>query len=141
MKIINIKKLYPFYTSDCFCEVSDEIAEQLKQFEKKDHAAYERRRVYGAYYSFDANDSIEGKIIMVLSPEEIYEQKLISKKLYAAINSLPKKQTQRIYAHFFLGMSKAEIARSEGVDAVSVRQSIQRGLKRIKKFLKSRKVF
>lgn len=37
-------------------------------------------------------------------------------------------------AHFFLGMSKTDIARAEGTDASSVRKSINRGLHQLKKY-------
>lgn len=53
---------------------------------------------------------------MVLSPEEIYERKLSRQELYAAINCLPEKQAYRIYAHYFLGIRKTEIARIEGAN-------------------------
>ena len=137
MARINLRDYYHFYCSDLFIEVTDETAEQLKEFSRKDHADFERRRVYKAYYSLDADDGIEKDIILlVLSPEEIYERKMSNQELYAAINSLPEKQAKRIYAYFFLGMSKTEIAKIEGVDPNSVRGSIERGLKRMEKFLK-----
>lgn len=134
---INLRDYYPFYKSDFFVEVTDEIAELFKQFRRNEHADYERRRVHRAYYSLDAGDGIERDVILlVLSPQEIYERKLTNQELYAAINSLPEKQAKRIYAHFFLDMSKAQIARIEGVDPSSVKESIERGLKRMEKFLK-----
>ena len=137
MTRINLRDYYPFYHSDFFIEVTDEAAKQLKQFSRKDHADFEGRRVYKAYYSFDADDGIEKEIILlVLSPEEIYERKMSNQELYAAINSLPEKQVKRIYAYFFLGMSKTQIAKIEGIDPNSVRGSIERGLKRMEKFLK-----
>lgn len=136
MKIINIRQIYPFYTSDCFCDVSDEIAEQLRQYDQQDHADYERRRIHKAYYSLDVNDGIEDEIVLlVLSPEEIYERKLSNQELYAAINSLPEKQAHRIYAYFFLGINKTEIARIEGVSKTAVTHSIKQGLKSMGKFL------
>ena len=137
MKRINLRDYYPFYHSDFFVEVTDEIVEQLEQFNRKEHADFERRRVHRAYYSLDAGDGVERDIILlVLSPQEIYERKLSNQELYAAINSLPEKQAKRIYAHFFLDMSKAQIARIEGVDPSSIKESIERGLKRMEKFLK-----
>ncbi len=137
MKKVNLRDYYPFYTADFFIEVADEIAELFKQFERKEHADFERRRVHRAYYSLDAEDGIERDfILLVLSPQEIYERKLSYQELYAAINSLPEKQAKRIYAHFFLDMSKAQIARIEGIDPSSVKESIERGLKRMEKFLK-----
>lgn len=39
MAIINLRDYYPFYTSDCFMEVSDEVAEMFKEFDRKE-AAY-----------------------------------------------------------------------------------------------------
>ena len=137
MKRINLRDLYPFYKSDFFIEITDEVAELIKQIEQKEHADYERVRVHKAYYSLDAGDGIEKDIILlVLSPEEIYVRKLSKQELYAAINSLPEKQAKRIYAHFFLGMSKAEIARIEGVNKCQVSRSIDKALKNIEKFLK-----
>lgn len=137
MKRINLRELYPFYEYDFFLEVSDKLAELLKLLKRKDHADREYRRFHRAYYSLDADDGIEKDIILlVLSPEEIYERKLSNQELYAAINSLPEKQAKRIYAHFFLGMSKAEIARMEGVSKVTVTQSIDTALMNIEKFLK-----
>ena len=137
MKRINLRDYYPFYHSDFFVEVTDEIVEQLEQFNRKEHADFERRRVHRAYYSLDAGDGVERDIILlVLSPQGIYERKLSNQELYAAINSLPEKQAKRIYAHFFLDMSKAQIARIEGVDPSSIKESIERGLKRMEKFLK-----
>jgi RNA polymerase sigma-70 factor (ECF subfamily) len=137
MKRINLRELYPFYEYDFFLEVSDKLAELLKLLKRKDHADREYRRFHRAYYSIDADDGIEKDIILlVLSPEEIYERKLSNQELYAAINSLPEKQAKRIYAHFFLGMSKAEIARIEGVNKSTVTRSIEQALKSMENFLK-----
>lgn len=137
MKRINLRDYYPFYKSDFFIEVTDEVVELLRQFTRKDHADFERRRVHKAYYSLDAGDGIERDVVLlVLSPEEIYERKMSKQELYAAINSLPEKQAKRIYAHFFLEMSKAQIARIEGVGESTIRDSINRGLKNIEKFMK-----
>lgn len=137
MKKINLRDLYPFYKSDFLIEIADEVAELIKQIERKEHADCERIRVNKAYYSLDADDGIERDIVLlVLSPEEIYERKLSKRELYAAINSLPEKQAKRIYAHFFLGMRKAEIARIEGVNKCQVSRSIDKALKNIEKFLK-----
>jgi RNA polymerase sigma-70 factor (ECF subfamily) len=138
MARINLRDYYPLDIPDFFVEVIDEVADQLKQFNRKDHANYERRRVHKAYYSLDANDGIEKDVILlVLSPEEIYERKMSNQELYAAINSLPEKQAKRLYAHFFLDMSKAQIARIEGVGKSRVSHSINQVLKNIEKFLKS----
>jgi len=51
MKKINLRDLYPFYKSDFLIEIADEVAELIKQIERKEHAEYERIRVNKAYYS------------------------------------------------------------------------------------------
>lgn len=137
MKRINLRDYYPFYTSDFFVEVADEIALSLKRF-SLDESAY-RLRTYRhkAYYSLDRNDGIEYEVIFIsLSPQEIYERKVTNQELYAAINSLPEKQAKRIYAYFFLSMSKAAIAKAEGVRQSTIWESIEQGLRNIEKYLK-----
>ena len=137
MKTINLRDYYPFCTSDCFIDVPDEIAAILHDFELREAAYRLRTYRHKAYYSLDRGDGIEHDILFVsLSPCEIYERKVTVEQLHAAIASLPDKQAKRIYAHYFLGMSKAEIARAEGVAVNAVKDAISRGLKNIERFLK-----
>lgn len=138
MKRINLRDYYPSYTSDFFLEVADEIALSLKRFELDEKAYQLRTYRHKAYYSLDRNDGIEySAVFLSLSPEEIYERKVTNQEIYAAINSLSDKQAKRIYAHFFLGMSKAAIAKAEGVRESTIWESIERGLRNIEKFLKN----
>ena len=137
MKTINLREYYPQYKVDSLLEVSDEIALCLEEVKHQEHAYQTRRKRYKAYYSLDKGDGIEEDILFVsLSPHEIYERKLTIQELYAAISSLPDKQAKRIYAHFFLGMSKRVIAKTEGVAEEAIRQSIKIGFRNIKIFLK-----
>ena len=116
MAIINLQDYYPFYTSDCFMEVSEEVAEMFKEFDRKEAAYRLRTYRHKAYYSLDRYDGLEHEAVFVaLSPHELYERKVTMQELHAAISSLPDKQAKRIYAHFILGMTKQDIARAEGV--------------------------
>ena len=137
MQTINLRNCYPFYTSDRFIDVPDEVAALLLAHARYE-AAYQRRTYrHRAHYSLDRGDGIEHDILFVsLSPCEIYERKITNEQLHAAIANLPDKQAKRIYAHYFLGMSKAAIARAEGVGRATIGESIERGLKGIEKFLK-----
>ncbi|WP_195200885.1 RNA polymerase sigma factor [Faecalispora jeddahensis] len=137
MAKINLRDFYPFYHSDLFIEIPHEVETALLEAERLEKN-YIRRRFYNkAHYSLDANDGIEKNILFVsLSPCEIYERKMTTEQLQAAITSLPEKQRKRIYAHYILGMSKSDIARAEGVDESAVRDAISRGLKNMEKFLK-----
>ena len=137
MAIINLRDYYPFYTSDCFMEVSDEVAEMFKEFDRKEAAYRLRTYRHKAYYSLDRDDGLEHEAVFVaLSPHELYERKVTMQELHAAIASLPDKQAKRIYAHFILGMTKQDIARAEGVHEKVVRVAIERGLRHLEKILK-----
>ena len=103
MAIINLRDYYPFYTSDCFMEVSEEVAEMFKEFDRKEAAYRLRTYRHKAYYSLDRDDGLEHEAVFVsLSPHELYERKISMQELHAAISSLPDKQAKRIYAHFIL---------------------------------------
>lgn len=132
MKTINMRDYYPYYTSDYFVDVPDEVAAAMHDFELREAAYRLRTYRHKAYYSLDRGDGIEHDIIFLsLSPGEIYERKVTMEQLHAAIASLPDKQAKRIYAHYFLGMSKAQIARAEGLTVTAVKDAILRGLKNI----------
>ena len=73
MAIINLRDYYPFYTSDCFMEVSEEVAEMFKEFERKEAAYRLRTYRHKAYYSLDRDDGLEHEAVFVaLSPHELY---------------------------------------------------------------------
>ena len=137
MKTINLRDFYPWYTSDEFVEVSDEIADEL--FADKRYQKAHRRRVYRnkAQYSLDAGDGIENEACYInLSPHEIHERQIMRCRLCRALNSLPETQGRRVDAHYILGMSQKDIAEAEGVTESAVNDAIRRGLRGMKKYLK-----
>lgn len=139
MKIINLREQYPdCYDVDTFVEVSDEVAAFMQECDRKE-AAYKRRTYYHkAFYSLDCNDGIEyDALFLSITPWEVYERKVTLEQLHAAIATLPDKQAKRLSAYYFLGMSKAEIARAEGVNKSQVTRSIDRALASLEKFLKN----
>ena len=137
MAKINLRDYYPFYKTDFFVDVPDEVEIALLEAERLERN-HNRRRFYNkAYYSLDADDGIENDILFVsLSPCEVYERKVNAEQLHAAIASLPDKQSKRIYAHYILGLSVSNIARAEGVGKSSISESIKRGLRSMEIFLK-----
>lgn len=137
MTRINLKDYYPHYTEDCYIDVPDELAELFRYFDAKE-ATYERKlRYHHSYFSLDRGDGIEKDILYVsLSPAEIYERKVTREQLYAAMETLTDRQAKHIYAHFFLGLKKSQIAATEGVGRDVVGESIEQGLIRIEKYLK-----
>lgn len=138
MAKINLRDFYPFYNTDIFIEIPDEVESALLEAERVEQN-YIRRRFYNkAHYSLDADDGIQNDILFVsLTPCELYERKMTAEQLQAAMASLSDKQGKRIYAHYILGISKSDIARAEGVDEKAVRVSIERGLRNMEKYLKN----
>ena len=137
MKRINMRDYYPLYTSDYFIDVPNEASALLHDFKRCESAYRLRTYRHKAYFSLDRDDGIERDILfMSLSPYEIYERKVSSQELHAAITSLPDKQAKRIYAYYFLGMSKAAIAKAEGVSKATVGEAVKRGLRNMEIFLK-----
>ena len=138
MTIINLRDYYPFYTSDNFIDVPDEVYELLKEFDRKEAAYRLRTYRHKAYYSLDRNDGIEHEALFVSpSPYELYERKISIQELHTAISNLPDKQAKRVYAHFILGMSQTDIAKAEGVSKMAVSYSIERALNSMEKYLKN----
>lgn len=137
MKRVNFKKYYDHITTDTYHDVTDEVFNILEEYRKAEQAYQSRINYHKAYYSLDRDDGIEHSALFVsISPDEIYERKLTSEQLHAAVATLPNKQAKRIYAHYFLGMSKAAIAKAEGVSKATIGQSIKAALKSIELFLK-----
>lgn len=137
MKKINLKDYYPFYDEDYYIEVSDRLEAFLRAYEQKEKAYQEKTRYHKAYYSIERDEGVGNSMRYVsLSPEEIYERKLTRQELYSLLNMLSEVQAKRIYAYYFLGMSRVEIAKADATDTATVKRTIERGLKRMGRYLK-----
>lgn len=135
MKEINLRDYYPFYTSDVIVEVPDEVADLLREYALLEEAYRIRTYRHRAFYSLDVEGKIERDLASAQpSLFEIVEQQQMKELVYKGLATLPEKQRQRIYAHYFLGMNKSAIARAENCDTSSIRDSIKRGLRQLEKF-------
>lgn len=132
---INLREFYPeCYKSDYFVEVPDEVAELLILLRR--HEQSQRRRIYKykAQYSLDIYENVERETVLKYpSAEEVFEQLAEQEQLYDAMMALTHKQRTRLYAHFSLNMSYTQIAKQEGVDVTSVKESVQRAIKQLQK--------
>lgn len=134
--IINLRDFYPYYTCDNLIDVPDEIGAVLLESKREEKNYWNRLGYHKAYFSLDRGDGIENETVeKPITPEEAYFHKVAMTELYAAFASLPDKQAKRLYAFFFLGMSKTEIARAEGVSEMAVRDTISRALKSMENYL------
>ena len=137
MKIINLRDYYPFYSTDVFLEVSDEVASFLED-EKRlqiNYAQYIRDN--RAFYSLDAGDGIEADALnLPEQPDEALERMELERLLKEALAQLTPSQRRRLFASVLNDESNQRIAALESVDESAVRRSIQRGLAALKKILK-----
>lgn len=137
MAKINMRDYYPFYHSDLFVEIPDEVAAAMDEAERLERNYIRRMYWNKAHFSLDAGDGIEHEALFVsMTPYEVYERKLTLEQLHNALSALPDKQGQRIYAHYILGISQTEIAHTDNVSVAAVCGSIERGLKNMEDFLK-----
>lgn len=131
---INLRIYYPvLYREDTFCEVPEQVKLMLEELKRFEHAQDERRRYHGECLAFieDVTDLQLG----LPSLEDAYEKSCRRQELYRAMLRLPVKQMRRIYAHFFLGLSEAEIARAEKVSIAAVSSSITQGILHLRRYL------
>ena len=136
MTTINLKDFYPWYMTDEYIEVSDEVAAELRASKLAEAAYAERVRYNKAYYSLDCDDGIEySACVHEPSPQELVERMDRFCHLWNALNSLPEIQGRRVDAYLIQGKSYREIAREEGVDKSAVRHSVESGIKQMKKYL------
>ena len=134
MTTINLKDFYYWYTQDQFIDVSDEVAEVFVSDSRHEMAYQRRLSRHKAQYSLDCDDGIEySACLHEPTPQELLERMELFIRLWNALNSLPEIQGRRIDAHIILEKSIREIAGAEGEHEESVRQSIKRGLERMKK--------
>ena len=137
MTTINLKDYYPWYLTNEYIEVTDEVAEALMASKRAEAAHAERVRYNRAYYSLDCDDGIEySACVHEPSPQELLDRKEMFYLLWNALNSLPEVQGRRVDAYLILGKTYRQIASEEGVDKCAVRSSVKSGITHMKKYLR-----
>ena len=84
---VNLRKLYPtLYSSDVFVEVSDEVFEAIRAFERAEAAWQRRKYRYRAQYSLDYGNGIENDLLLwPETPEEAFEAKMMRREIFEAL--------------------------------------------------------
>ena len=135
MTTIKLNNYYPHLTECITLEVPEEIAVTLS-IGGRQCDSYKRRKREHDECSLDGTPGFEADVTYPpLTPEEIMEQAEDQAALYAALDRLPPVQARRVYARFILGRSVGQIAKAEGVEERNVRETINKGLRGLKKYL------
>jgi len=134
---INLRRFYPYYCEDYLIEVSKAVADELIKFRRIEENYLRLLRWHGAYYTVNIyEESIQrNQAFITVSPETAYIRKATVEQMYKALNSLPDKQRERIYAHYIWNLPKSRIAKLEGVNESAVRRSIERGIDKMRKII------
>ena len=135
MTTIKLNNYYPHLTECVTLEVSEEIAVTLS-IGGRMCDSYKRRKRDHDECSLDGTPGFEADVIHPpLTPEKIMELAEDHAALYAALDLLPPVQARRVYARFILGRSVGQIAKAESVEERNVRETINKGLRGLKKYL------
>ena len=135
MTTIKLNNYYPHLTECVTLEVSEEIAVTLS-IGGRMCDSYKRRKREHDECSLDGTPGFEADVTYPpLTPEEIMELAEDHAALYSALDRLPPVQARRVYARFILGRSVGQIARAEDVEERNVRETINKGLRGLKKYL------
>ena len=147
MARINLRDHFKEYELNCFIEVTDgdegafiaaltkEVADVYVEYQRENHAYYERRRYNRAFYSLNAGDGIESAAVHTApSTEGIFFGRFTEEQLAAALAALHESQRRRVIAHIFDGMTYQAIAETERVDESAIRASVKRALQTMKKY-------
>ena len=131
---INLRDYYPWYTHDEFVEVSDDVAAEFRS-DKRYEKTHERTMRRFKVHSLDADDGIEASAFACHSdnPEAVFAMMENHCRLCVALNTLPEIQGRRVDARYLQGKSIQEIAKAEGVSESSVKESIDRATKAMRK--------
>ena len=130
MKTIKIKDYYGIYQE---IPVSDELYEEFRNFHREEDRQNKYKNYHGCYVPFDdvENDWTSSEFDPLT--EEIIRQEEI-RRLYRAIAELTPLQRKRIYM-LMDDMNYTEIAHEEGISILSVRQSVELALKKLRRLI------
>ena len=113
-------------------EVSEEVYKAFDSFELEDISQIHKYRAH-----IEHNEVYPNKIVdETFSVEEIVEDKLLANELKDAINLLTETQRRRIKMYYFEDMNLREIAEIEKCSIMSIKESIDSGIEKMRKILK-----
>ena len=128
---IRVKDFYKYAIGETeYTYVTKEVYEALTETFRKEAHAQEmrdlRRYTEGETedLAIDSGESLEDMVIRQIEVETLQK----------AMQSLTEVQRERLHLYFFSGLTFRQIGKKLGVSDMSVRESIESALKKIKKF-------
>ena len=118
-------------------EISNKVYEAFNKFELEDISQihkYQRHIEHSEVYEETLNNKVLDKPLGV---DEIVENKIVVESLRDAINTLSDTQKRRIKLYYFEYKNLKEIAEIEHCSIMSVKESIDTGITKLKKIIKN----
>lgn len=112
-------------------EVTEDVGNVIVELDRQEYNSNHRQRRHNC--SLEAYDTYGNLISTDENIEEDYIQNEEFSALRAAIAKLSPRQQHLISEVYFKGKSVAQVAREEGLDRTSVRDAVERALKKIQK--------
>lgn len=112
-------------------EVTEDVGNVIVELDRQEYNSNHRQRRHNC--SLEAYDTYGNLISTDENIEEDYIQNEEFSALRAAIAKLSPRQQHLISEVYFEGKSVAQVAREEGLDRTSVRDALERALKKIQK--------
>ena len=117
-------------------EISDEIYQAFDKFELEDISQIHKYRKHIEHSEVFEETLYHRAVNQDKSVEEVVEDKILNDSLKIAIEKLTETQKRRIKLYYFENLNFKQIAQLERCDESSVRESIYKGIEKIKKILK-----
>jgi len=114
-------------------EVTEDIGNVIVELDRQDYNSDHRQRRHNC--SLEAYDTYGNLISSDENIEEDFIESEERRALRSAMDKLSPRQQYLIDQVYFKGKSVAQVAREEGLDRTSVRDAVERALKKMKKFL------
>ncbi len=133
---IRIKDFYKDAVGETeYTYVSHEVYEALTDLFRREEHAEEMRDLRhltaGGYIEGETEEQMAGE---TKSLEDMIIHQMDLEILQKAVQSLTQVQKERLHLYFFEGMTFRQIAEKTGISDMSVRESVEASLKKIKKF-------
>lgn len=116
-------------------EVSEQVYHAFDEFELDDISQIHKFRKHIEHNEVYDESLFNRALNVPISVEEQVEQNIMVEQLKCAINQLSEVQKRRIKMYYFDDMKLREIAKKEGCSIMSVKDSINIGLKKLEQIL------
>ena len=136
MTTINLKDYYPWYLTNEYIEVSDEVAAELRLARLAEALTPSVSATTSRTIPSTVMTGSNTLPVCMSRPRRSCWSAWIVSAIFGTLSTPCRRSKVVVDAHLILGKSYREIARDEGVDKSAVRNSVLCGIEAMKKYLR-----